>query len=290
MCKKCAKRVYPAEKVSVEQTIFHIECLRCAQENCNKKMSPATFGGFVSQEGSDPLTYCTIHYNRLVAASGNAIAFSKTGMPKEQKEKDPNAPQAPSKYGGGAGESCMGCGKRVYPAEKMALEGQTWHGDCLRCVEEGCNKKITGANYGGFVPPDNKAYCKVHYAKLAAAVGNSIALSKTGVPKSEGSASPSPLAGKFGGGLKEDCRGCGKRVYPAEKVQLEGQIWHDNCLRCKDCSKKITGANFGGFVPPDNTCYCKIHYDRLVATAGNAIAFSGSTASTSKWQINQNAV
>jgi cysteine/glycine-rich protein len=257
-------------------------------------MSPATFGGFVSQENGDSLTYCTIHYNRLVAASGNAIAFSKTGAPKEKAPLAEGEVATPSKYGGGVGESCMGCGKRVYPAEKMALEGQTWHGDCLRCVEEGCNKKITGANYGGFVPPDNKAYCKVHYAKLAAAVGNSIALSKTGVPKSEGEGKPaSPLAGKFGGGLKEDCKGCGKRVYPAEKVSLEGQIWHDNCIRCaqEGCNKKITGGNFGSFVPPNNTPYCKIHYDRLVAAAGNSIAFSGSTArGDSKWTVNQNAV
>jgi cysteine/glycine-rich protein len=255
-------------------------------------MSPATFGGFVPQPEGDPFTYCSTHYNRLVAASGNAIAFSKTGTPKA-KEVDPNAPvKEPSSFGGGPGESCTGCGKRVYPAEKMALEGQVWHGDCLRCVEEGCNKKITGANYGGFVPPDNKPYCNVHYSKLAAAVGNSIALSKTGVPKSEGTGKASPLAGKFGGGLKEDCRGCGKRVYPAEKVQLEGQIWHDNCLRCKEnnCNKKITGSNFGGFVPPDNLAYCKVHYDRLVAAAGNAIAFSGSTATSSKWTINKNAV
>lgn len=57
---------------------------------------------------------------------------------------------------------------------------------------------------------------------------------------------------------------------------MERQIWHADCLRCKECSKKLSGANWGGFVPPDNTAYCKVHYDRLVAAAGNSVAFSSS--------------
>ncbi len=77
---------------------------------------------------------------------------------------------------------------------------------------------------------------------------------------------------------------------------MEGQIWHGDCLRCKECNKKITGANWGGFVPPDNTAYCRVyvatcpppssprvlmgwrcrHYDRMVAAKGNSVSFSSS--------------
>jgi hypothetical protein len=94
-------------------------------------------------------------------------------------------------------------------------------------------------------------------------------------------AAPKP---RWGGAPSDFCKGCAKRVYPAEKLQstwplclfhlsrsdltnltltcrcvVEGQIWHGDCLRCKECSKKITGANWGGFVPPDNTAYCRVY-------------------------------
>ncbi|KAL6063736.1 LIM zinc-binding domain-containing protein [Balamuthia mandrillaris] len=81
---------------------------------------------------------------------------------------------------------------------------------------------------------------------------------------------------RWGGAPSVKCTGCQKTVYPAETVKMEGQIWHDKCLRCVECKKTLTGANWGGFVAPDNTPYCKIHYDRLVAASGSATAFSGS--------------
>jgi len=106
----------------------------------------------------------------------------------------------------------------------------------------------------------------------------------------QATSSPSPSAGgkpRWGGAPTEKCVKCGKTVYSAEMAKMEGQIWHDNCLRCVEegCNKKLSGSNWGGFVPPNNAPYCKVHHQRLLQSSGSSIAFSGSTTA-SKWKIN----
>jgi cysteine/glycine-rich protein len=172
------------------------------------------------------------------------------------------------------------------------MQEQIWHVECLRCVV--CNKKLSGSNWGGFVPPDNKPYCNVHHSKLVQDQGGATAFSGstgTWTPKNTGgSSSSSSSEGKprFGGGDEERCTGCGKRCYIAEKMKMEGQTWHPTCLRCIECNKMLSGSNWGAFVPPDNKPFCKIHYDRLISAAGSATELSGSTAHTSKWTLSSN--
>jgi len=264
------------------------------------------------------------------------------------------------KWGGAPSEKCTKCGKTVYAAEMTKMENQIWHIECLRCVE--CNKKLAGANWGGFVPPDNKPYCGVHHKRLLQAAGSAIEFSgsttdskwnirvategaqgfapakaSTGddedkgehheehheeshheehhessgdsgdsapaehvsTPTTSSSASSTPKSTsssgggsgakpRWGGAPTDKCVKCGKTVYSAEMAKMEGQIWHDNCLRCVEegCNKKLSGSNWGGFVPPDNKPYCKVHHHRLIQSSGSAVGFSGSTTA-SKWKITQ---
>jgi len=156
------------------------------------------------------------------------------------------------------------------------MQEQIWHIDCLKCVE--CNKKLNGSNFGGFVPPDNKAYCYNHHMKLVQAQGGATAFSgspTTWTPTEKSTTSSSDGSKpRFGGGGEETCVGCGKKAYQAEKMKMEGQVWHPKCLRCIECKKMLSGANWGGFLPPDNKPHCKNHWDRMVAAAGGAEAFS----------------
>lgn len=211
------------------------------------------------------------------------------------------------RWGGAPKEKCVGCGKTVYLAEMNKMEGQIWHINCLRCVEPDCNKKLSGANWGGFVPPNNSPYCNIHHKRLLQAKGSAIEFSgsttgskwnikpgQEATPTStEGSSSgdssastSSPSTSRFGGGDVIRCQKCNGRVYPAEMVKMDGQIWHQNCLRCVEegCGKKLSGANWGGFVPPDNSPYCDVHHKRLLQAKGSAIEYSGSTTN-SKWNI-----
>jgi len=70
------------------------------------------------------------------------------------------------------------------------------------------------------------------------------------------------------------CRSCGKKIYPAELAKMEGQTWHATCLRCVECKKMLSGANWGGFVGTENIPYCKIHHQRLIQSRGNAVSFA----------------
>jgi len=210
------------------------------------------------------------------------------------------------------------------------MEGQIWHIECLRCVEPGCNKKLAGSNWGGFVPPDNKPYCNVHHKRLLQAAGSAVEFSGSttdskwaiklntegaAITPSEGGEGAAPAEGekheggegaapaegekteggegaaptkssgsRFGATPAEKCRKCTRTVYPAEMAKMEGQIWHIDCLKCVECNKKLSGSNWGGFVPPDNKPYCNVHHKRLRQASGSAVEFSGSTTD-SKWAI-----
>jgi len=271
-CKKCGKTAYIAEKITMQGQDWHIECLRCSEETCNKKLNGSNWGGFVDPEG-DNKPYCSIHLARL--AQSGLLPQQKSKWEEKQAAgggTTTTTSSTPSRWGGGTQDKCTGCNKTVYVAEKLVMQGQIWHGDCLKCVQ--CNMKLNGGNWGGFVPPDNKAYCNRHYLQLVQAAGGATAFSgsagTTWTPKTTGTTSSTPIP-------KDDqCTGCGKRCYQAEKIKMEGQTWHPNCLRCVECNKQISGSNYGGFVPPDNKPYCKNHYERLVQLAGSSVALSGS--------------
>jgi len=299
-CQSCGKTVYLAEMTKMEGQIWHINCLRCVEEGCNKKLSGSNWGGFVPPDNKP---YCSVHHKRLLQSKGSAIEFSgsttnskwsiKPGQTEGEGVASPSG--EPSKFGTGDGTRCQKCQGRVYPAEMVKMDGQIWHTNCLRCVEEGCNKRLDGSNWGGFVPPDNKPFCKVHHKRLLQAKGSAVDFSgsttqskwnqaKEGSSESLGSPS-SESKPRWGGAPTTKCERCGKIVYNAEMVKMEGRIFHGTCLRCKECSKQLSGANWGGFAANDDA-YCKIHLDRLIAATGSAVELTGSTAKNSKWNVN----
>jgi len=56
-----------------------------------------------------------------------------------------------------ASERCPSCTKRVYPTEKILIDGIAWHRGCFKCTTCGSTLKPTsGAQYKG------KYYCKSH--------------------------------------------------------------------------------------------------------------------------------
>jgi hypothetical protein len=172
------------------------------------------------------------------------------------------------------------------------MQGQIWHVKCLRCKE--CNKILDGANWGGFAGEDNTPLCNIHLERLRASQGSSAgytgSTSSSGwTPKQSTTSSSSSSSGakpRWGGAPKDKCEICGKTVYPAEKLSLDKKIFHAKCLKCVSCGKYVSGANYGGLVPPNNTAYCKIHFDRMIAESGTATHISGSTTG-SKWEISK---
>lgn len=86
---------------------------------------------------------------------------ASTPAPAAAAAKPAAASPAKPAFGGG-GEKCEGCGKRVYPNEKLAAQNKAWHKQCYKCTE--CNSVLT-VNTG--YAHNDKPYCKMHYTKLA---------------------------------------------------------------------------------------------------------------------------
>jgi cysteine/glycine-rich protein len=76
--------------------------------------------------------------------------------------------------------------------------------------------------------------------------------------------------GMSGGSGK--CPGCGKIVYDAESLKVDGRSWHNSCFKCKLCNKKL---EFITYVSEKSIgeVYCKLCYSSLFGPKG----FRGST-------------
>eukprot|EP00004_Rigifila_ramosa_P019074 TRINITY_DN4816_c0_g1_i1.p1 TRINITY_DN4816_c0_g1~~TRINITY_DN4816_c0_g1_i1.p1 ORF type:complete len:654 (-),score=149.03 TRINITY_DN4816_c0_g1_i1:28-1968(-) len=60
------------------------------------------------------------------------------------------------------------------------------------------------------------------------------------------------------------CFTCGEQVYQAERIQIDGKVYHRTCFKCTKCNTALTVATFSSF---RDQIYCRLHYQReLVAT------------------------
>eukprot|EP01102_Stenamoeba_stenopodia_P022748 TRINITY_DN95_c0_g1_i1.p1 TRINITY_DN95_c0_g1~~TRINITY_DN95_c0_g1_i1.p1 ORF type:complete len:102 (+),score=28.12 TRINITY_DN95_c0_g1_i1:209-514(+) len=63
VCKSCEKRVYPMDRLSINDVIFHKGCFKC--DHCKGTISA---GNYASLEGR---YYCKTHFKELFKAKGN---------------------------------------------------------------------------------------------------------------------------------------------------------------------------------------------------------------------------
>jgi len=52
------------------------------------------------------------------------------------------------------------------------------------------------------------------------------------------------------------CAGCGKTVYPTEKVRAIDQDWHKGCLKCTICGGSLNLKNIESY---ERKPYCRSH-------------------------------
>lgn len=68
---------------------------------------------------------------------------------------------------GGTQDKCVACKKTVYPLEKVAVDGTSYHRACFKCCHGGC--VISPSNY---VAHEHKLYCRHHHSQLIKEKGN----------------------------------------------------------------------------------------------------------------------
>jgi len=166
-CVSCAKTVYLAEKMLVEdkneKRLFHKACFKCSV--CSLVLDLRNYGSL------DGKIYCKNHLKELgglgKSASGNTfVSGNASFIPATQEEKKAEKSATPeniaSKFKGiqGETEKCKECNKTVYATEKVTVPGKQgglFHKTCFKCSV--CSTKLDVTNYGS---SNGRLFCNTH--------------------------------------------------------------------------------------------------------------------------------
>lgn len=166
---------------------------------------------------------------------------------------------------GGVSTPCHVCKEPVYAAERLvvdqASEQLVLHRRCFRC--KFCKQIV---KFGNFSAVDGVFYCLPHFKQLFQEQGGSYANMGDGQAKGGADVKPTPsaIASKFTK-AHDKCAVCDAIVYPTDQVILEKgsgdkALLHKACLKCSNCSTKLTQATYMLVTVDDKEKYfCKRH-------------------------------
>ncbi|CDP17006.1 unnamed protein product [Coffea canephora] len=161
-CKTCEKTVYLVDQLQADSKVYHKSCFRC--HHCRGTLKLSNYSSF---EG---VLYCKPHFDQLFKMTGS-LDKSFEGAPKTARaDRVANQGQTNSKVSSmfaGTQDKCVACKKTVYPLEKVAVDGTSYHRACFRCSHGGC--MISPSNY---IAHDHKLYCRHHHSQLFKKKGN----------------------------------------------------------------------------------------------------------------------
>lgn len=160
-CKACEKTVYLVDQLRVDSKVYHKACFRC--QHCKGTLKLSNYSSF---EG---VLYCKPHFDQLFKMTGS-LDKSFEGAPKMARERSTDQIHTSTKVSrlfSGTQEKCVTCNKTVYPLEKVAVDGTSYHRACFKCSHGGC--VISPSNY---VAHEQRLYCRHHHTQLFKQKGN----------------------------------------------------------------------------------------------------------------------
>ncbi|KAF3773972.1 LIM domain-containing protein [Nymphaea thermarum] len=166
-CRACEKTVYLVDQLTADNKVYHKACFRC--HHCKGTLKLSNYSSF---EG---VLYCKPHFDQLFKRTGS-LDKSFEGIPRAVKATnghEGNSSRVSTLFAG-TQEKCVACKKTVYPIEKVAVDGTSYHKSCFKCTHGGC--VISPSNY---VAHEHRLYCKHHHSQLFKEKGNFSQLSKT---------------------------------------------------------------------------------------------------------------
>ncbi|KAK2663823.1 hypothetical protein Ddye_002397 [Dipteronia dyeriana] len=190
-CKACEKTVYLVDQLTADNKVFHKACFRC--HHCKGTLKLSNYSSF---EG---VLYCKPHFDQLFKMTGSLdksfegalllsvsfyqclcmlistclnllmVSFFSSGTPKTVRDRsaDQVSNSKVSSMFAGTQDKCVACKKTVYPIEKVAVDGTSYHKACFRCTHGGC--VISPSNY---VAHEHRLYCRHHHNQLFKQKGN----------------------------------------------------------------------------------------------------------------------
>lgn len=168
-CKACEKTVYLVDQLTADNSVYHKSCFRC--HHCNGTLKLSNYSSF---EG---VLYCKPHFDQLFKRTGSLDkSFEATPRASRNDKSHENENRTTSRVStlfSGTQDKCVACGKTVYPLEKVAVDGTSYHRPCFKCCHGGC--VISPSNY---VAHEGRLYCRHHSSQLFREKGNFSQLSK----------------------------------------------------------------------------------------------------------------
>ena len=200
--------------------------------------------------------------------------------------------------GFGQGNKCARCTKTVYHAEETRAIQKIWHTPCFVCANTSCKKRLDSTNvtehggeaycktcyanlfgpkgYGyaggaaGSMTLSNHSVSSLSNGSPSTSRSNNISAAfSVALNKDRGSPIPSTKRNKFQSPtsstpvtvMKDTCGRCNKKVYAAERVWGPGkdQPWHQNCLTCKGCGKRLDSSTMKSH---QNEIYCTACFNK----------------------------
>ncbi|KAG8378984.1 hypothetical protein BUALT_Bualt07G0041200 [Buddleja alternifolia] len=174
-CKACEKTVYLVDELAADNKVYHKACFRCHHCKGTLKLS-----NYSSYEG---VLYCKPHFDQLFKMTGSLDkSFEdapRTARVDRSAEQGATNSKVSSMFAG-TQDKCVSCNKKVYPIEKVAVDGSSYHRACFKCSHGGC--VISPSNY---VAHEHQLYCRHHHTQLFKQKGNFSQLDKHEQAKDE---------------------------------------------------------------------------------------------------------
>lgn len=132
--------------------------------------------------------------------------------------------------------------------DKVLYNSRGYHQGCFRCAD--CKKTLNISTMGSV---DQSVYCNMCYKKASES-------------RFQHKPASAPQHGGSSGSSQGDiCPKCEKRVYFAESVTALSKRFHQACLKCTSCSKRLEP---GTFCDKDEELYCKSCYTKNFGPKG----------------------
>jgi len=286
MCEVCGKSVYPTERLTADEKVFHRFCFRCS--HCNGVLK---LGSYAAMGG---VFFCKPHFKQLFASKGNyAEGFGKLKPQQEHDLKMGRAPTAayvpPTNANFTRPRSNSGDSSN---ANLSASSNANLSASSNANLSDSSNANLSASSNANLSTNTNASIGKSPLWRSVASPNSKASDSKTvgsadipltpqavaqkalgGGPRRASSAPSSPTTSHarpksitLANGKMGSCNLCGKTVYPMEAQRVDDAIFHKGCFRCKHCNGVL---KLGDFASMDGELYCKPHFKQLFKEKGN---------------------
>jgi len=278
-CPRCSGKVFEAEKMTSNKSIFHRKCFTC--QDCRRALDAS----LVNDGPEDGTIFCSTCYQRK---------FGPTVRILLQVDEDNHQPtNGHGTTNGHAGttadpslKSCHKCHKVVYVAEENVTNGRSYHKICTKCHK--CNRQLDMQTIHD--APDQEIYCSGCYSRLFGTSGyrgiqSSVWTDNSEQIKSVRVKESTPMRGTPAiiEVNKDSCIRCNRSVYDAEKVLTKFGFFHQGCYNCHNCHVKLDSSR-ACELGQSKEIFCKNCYNAKKGLAGYGY---GSVYMTSSQEVKQ---